>query len=262
MHFVSVLRACRVGSSMFPVEYYISFQMEDRVQVARKLGIPLHSELGPRISRCAQEELQWKVVHKKIFTVCGMTWPMDRSTVRKGHSFAGMFPREEELSFFLDALFPYEIDVPQFLDINIKAERLLPGCMAAETIEELKQKSPWRVGAPGTLVGSSKFVIRHRHNGEVELRVLEAFEYMRLIGYPDEAWKPLSAKFKSMGPLQMLDLFENMAGNAYSLFHFGPCQLALLSAFGRFHKDRYVEPLEEDAEAGNVQDDSSSSAES
>ena len=41
----------------------------------------------------------------------------------------------------------------------------------------------------------------------------------------------------SSRPIEFHDLLCNMAGNAYSLFHFGPWSLAMMATYGRFFSD-------------------------
>ncbi len=56
---------------------------------------------------------------------------------------------------------------------------------------------------------------------------------MRLIGWCDSFWAAPSPS--DVQNIEMLDLLEDMAGNAYSAFHFGPWMMALLVTFGKFY---------------------------
>jgi hypothetical protein len=60
-------------------------------------------------------------------------------------------------------------------------------------------------------------------------RILEAFEYMRLIGWFDSEWRVPAGTIKTTLDLELV---ANMAGNAYSLFHYGPLQDRLLNIDG------------------------------
>ena len=92
---------------------------------------------------------------------------------------------------------------------------------------------------PPTLVGSGRLVVRRtkRSEGIREVRLVEPFELMRMIGWCGDCWQPLSNKFLASG-IEALELVSNLAGNAYSLFHVGPVQLASLATLGKFCQAR------------------------
>lgn len=98
--------------------------------------------------------------------------------------------------------------------------------------------TPWRDRLP-TLTGSCKVVTRYRINSGIEIRTLEGFEYMRLIGWDDSYWR---LDEQSIHPeerdIDYPELLANMAGNAYSVWHFGPWAIASLATFGKFYVDK------------------------
>eukprot|EP00974_Lingulodinium_polyedra_P089615 8689722-Lingulodinium_polyedra.AAC.1 len=55
-------------------------------------------------------------------------------------------------------------------------------------------------------------------NGVSHVRVLEPFEYFRLQGWDDLQWRAISPVERSS---DFYELCANLAGNSYSLFHFG-----------------------------------------
>ena len=75
-------------------------------------------------------------------------------------------------------------------------------------------------------------------DGSAEVRRLEAFELMRLIGWNVDSWAPYSTPDKAPD----LELISNLAGNAYSLYHYGPWEMAALATFGKYHKDHGGKP--------------------
>ena len=115
----------------------------------------------------------------------------------------------------------------EFIDINPTLTRIGVGNHIAQ------RTSPWSKHPP-TLVGRGKILLRYRprHGKEqvTHCRILEGFEYLRLMGWFDEQWTQVT---DSVG-VDFLELLGNLGGNAYSAFHFGPSICALLACYGRF----------------------------
>ena len=86
-------------------------------------------------------------------------------------------------------------------------------------------------------------VVRHRmalHQQQAVpkvfcVRLVEAFEAMRIIGYSDS----LLGRTSDLQFSRVEDLFclTNVAGNRCSMFHYLPWHCALLSVYGRYMED-------------------------
>ena len=101
-----------------------------------------------------------------------------------------------------------------------------------------KVHDPWRdETCLPTLVGSMKLLLRTRHpNGHVTVRLAEAFEYARGIGWEDEMWvKYEEGAFASPGSgFAFIELVANMAGNAWSALQYAAVHTALVATAGKF----------------------------
>ena len=200
----------------------------------------MKKEFGPRTSRCTKDSQNWKSDHKLMFDANGLPWPY---LVEHGANVldpSGLFAREIEACWFAHSLFPPRAhDGLEFIDINPQTTRLMQPFLTEDmTVKESAQgpegRSPWREKLP-TLAGSTRLVIRVTRMGASTIRLAESFEMMRLIGWDDKQWARPNASGMAMG-VQGLDIISNMAGNAFSLWHFGPWQCALLSTYGQFCK--------------------------
>ncbi len=81
------------------------------------------------------------------------------------------------------------------------------------------------------MTGNGRIIVRYRQEIGIKIRLLEAFECMRLIGWDDTCWLcPPSSNPTD----ETLELLEDMAGNAYTIWHYVPWMLALLATFGKF----------------------------
>ena len=156
-----------------------------------------------------------------------------------------------------------EID---FVDINKSLSWLSKSLTLGPVLDP--DSSPWKNTCP-TLVGSGKIVLRYCDPLRVvaggglagyQVRALESFEYMRLIGWGDEEWVTQDGDAgwrrritDSEDEHDFSELLANLAGNAYSVFHFGPLQMALLATYGKFCLGQ------ETAESGSGDDDKSGS---
>ena len=140
----------------------------------------------------------------------------------------------------------------EFLDINPVLTRVVGSHLAFEP----RNTSPWRL-TPPTLTGSSKIAVRFKKqdlgfpSSTWFVRILEAFEYMRLQGWGDEQWNAYDIDETTPKGVYFLELIANMAGNAFSVFHYGPVVQALLATFGKFKLARtQALPQQEDQAAG------------
>ena len=125
----------------------------------------------------------------------GIAWPFDINTVstKSFICFDGMLPREREVAVITDLLWPArdDDDTMHFMDVNPTLQRLVQHYLDDEG-KAIPGRGPWHE-QPGTLVGSGKVVVRYKpvpqrpgHNHD--MRLLEAFEYMRMIGWDDSFW--------------------------------------------------------------------------
>ena len=130
----------------------------------------------------------------------------------------------------------------EFVDANPALPRVL-GNHLEDGLGPVKTSTqgPWRSQSP-TQVGSITLVMRYQLVGEEALahaprkfgiRLVEGYEHMRMSGWDDDAWN-LDPNLKQ--PMSAEDVFRlmNMAGNAYSVWHWLPWTLSLLSTFGKF----------------------------
>ena len=146
-----------------------------------------------------------------------------------------------EVLFLLDILFPprADRDEVEIVDINPAIERTLDGYLDVgdwALKADLAGRSPWRAES-GTLVGSGKFVVRHRFQGQQHIspkpwviRMVETFEAFRMIGWDTGDWVIISGK--DVGSRQM-HMYLNLAGNAFTAFHYLPFVCSMLSTFRR-----------------------------
>ena len=63
---------------------------------------------------------------------------------------------------------------------------------------------------------------------------VEEVVVMRMQGWSDAMWKPMPAGWYDC--TEKLELVANMAGNAYSLWHYGPISMATWATVGRYYK--------------------------
>ena len=63
---------------------------------------------------------------------------------------------------------------------------------------------------------------------------MESFESMRLIGWDDDLWRVDRMKPIDQVTHEDVDLLDNMAGNAFSLWHYRPWVIATLATLGKF----------------------------
>lgn len=226
-------------------DLFLTHDPATRRQEARALGIPLHSDVpGIRASRTQKENLSWKVEHKEIYEANSVPWPPDFSSY-EGFASDGLLPREAEQALLLHLIFPPRApECVEYVDINPSGSRVLHPHLSDEW-QPKAGHTAWRAKLP-TLTGSLKLVIRHTSKGKSTIRLAEAFEVMRLMGWADQYWR--GTPTYASGD-ELLDLVEGLAGNAYSVWNFVPWYIALLATFGRFFESPSHEEEEDDVNA-------------
>ena len=197
--FDTVLRAFK-STKTLPPTAYVEINNDKRKRIAAELGIESHSDLGLRESFAANprkdDALNWKCKHMEICENNKLRWPIDLASVPTPSfiSYEGMLPREREAVALLDILWPpaHEEDLMYFVDINPTIERLCQRLLD-EDGKPIPGSGPWHE-TPGTLVGSGKLCVRYKPTPRLEghiyhIRLLEAFESMRMIGWDDSFWR-------------------------------------------------------------------------
>lgn len=167
---------------------------------------------------------KWKTEHVEAFQELGVRWPPELTLKPFEFAWVEMEPcgfffmrgfmseRATELAYYLMVRFPFEIDEPEFCDVNPSLSRICA---------DKANASPWRTTL-ATFTGGAIPVIRYRHGGQVVCRTLFGIEAFRAIGWDQQHWR------EGCYSDQML---RNMAGNAFSGFALAPM---LLVAFGFF----------------------------
>jgi hypothetical protein len=238
-HFKRILSAFKMDP--LPVNSFLTFDEDVRRQQGKQIGLKVHADFGPRDPKMIKKDPEWKLEHKLLFKAHGIDWPANfEGPECKGISCDGMLPREREAAAFCHIVWPPNTPVDlAFLDVNQSLGRLIGSCLDDQSLAK-PDSTPWRPRPP-TLVGSGKVLARipDKVGSGCHLRVLEGFEYMRLIGWADDCWQTPPADLDSRNSCDHAELLANMAGNAFTMFHYGPFQLALISTFGRFH-DAFV----------------------
>ena len=197
------------------------------------MKLPLVADLGPREPKSIKENPDWKAEHKVLWdrfaTEMPCTWPMTYPELVLAKNPVdlrreGLLPREREVTVLCHYLFK-AVHVVEFLDSNSSAPRIVERNLS----DSGERSSPWKPSPP-TLVGSSKMVMRWtRPDKPPVLRTLECFELTRMIGWPDDCWRTIGPDDRSH---DFVELVSNMCGNAYTMFHFGPWNIALLATYG------------------------------
>ena len=122
----------------------------------------------------------------------------------------------------------------EFIDVNPALSRILKSHVDDDSHAPNRLSSPWRKSLP-TLTGSCKVVVRWLSpDGIIQLRALEGWEYFRLIGWDDSMWWVSRQPRAEERPDDYADLVRNMAGNAYSFFHYAPWMLATIATYRKF----------------------------
>jgi site-specific DNA-cytosine methylase len=97
-NFVRVMRQCRIPQ--FPLEM---FMLSGRHLV--ELDEAMEGEPGPSAAKKSKAVAgRWPTTHEELYTLCGVEWPLDLANFQ----FAGLRPREQEVSFLAHKAFPPE----------------------------------------------------------------------------------------------------------------------------------------------------------
>ena len=254
-YFYNLLNSFKTTDA-FVADDFIDFTEAQRQATSQRTGVPLLARFGPRESKATKEDSGWKTDHYNIFRANALEWPPNwTSAAKTSPSFIehnGLYPREQELVYVLDVLFPHPNGDCEFVDVNPVIGRVLSPFLE-DGLGPVKEgtSSPWRAKSP-TQVGSGTLVMRYRLRGEDALkhaprqfgiRAVEGYEHMRMSGWDDSFW---NCEANISNPMVAEDVFRmmNMAGNSYSIFHWVPWTLCLVSTFGQFAK---CEDCEQDA---------------
>jgi hypothetical protein len=269
--FNRVLTAFKVELGFLTMHDFLTIDDAQREREARAIGIPMHCDFDKRVSKRNVGDPGWKSEHKELYTQIGVVWPLNDVQTPSSIDDSGMLPQQYELVVFVDIVFPptatataEEIHL-EFLDANPTLVRTLPNNIDMATVMDSpdlrRQMSPWKK-TPPTLVGSVKVAVRVVQGSTSTIRILEGFEYMRMIGWDDACWAgELSANDRpSMSTAEEVELLANLAGNAYTAFHYMPWNMALLATFGKYHLNGIDDAADEDVEDDDGNDGGSDDA--
>ena len=216
---------------------------ELRSREAEKLRLRTHASFGMRKNKVCQHEVQWKADHKLLCDANGIPWPPAMEKAQQVIEVGGLLPREVDAAYLLHSIFAYvglgNIAGVEYIDINPTLTRIVRGYVDVDTQKPHNvDRSPWR-DRPPTLTGSLALLLRYKDpgSGKVVVRAAEAWEYMRLQGWEDNCWKVDAMPAGDTVKEEDLELIANMAGNAYSVYHYGPWLCALLATWGQFAKE-------------------------
>ena len=231
------------------IDQHMDQTEDERVESSSRLNIPLFSSFGPRGTQSKQDAPDWKLDHFDVCKAHKFPWPLvdkNRKCVVQTpsmHAIAGLFPREQEATCILDMLWPPAEDggpMYAFLDINPTLKRIVSTRLENEVGIPKPDSSPWSPSSP-TQLGSGHMLVRYKMAASDQvryaphkfgIRLVEAYECMRFIGWQDCMWTAGGQhKISSID-----DLFGlcNLAGNSYSLYHWLPWHCALQSTCGKF----------------------------
>ena len=266
-------KAWKMPAPMYGAENFFDFDDDERKDRLARLSLPSIIGTGPRQSKgeSAAARDGWKSVHMNYYAGFGFEWP---PSIGFAHHICldGIRAREAEVVFLADAVWEMEHD-QEFLDVNPKVEMTLQGCFKEnlETGEFELKKTPWKA-TPRTIVGSTKLILRYHggppihEGGEVVDKVVRAAtgtEYLRLIGWDDMQWvHPLDTSVEPPAAHEFNEICSNVAGNAWSPWHFLPLKMATVATIGRFGKTNAIDVEDEvsDVKGGAGNDDDASSS--
>ena len=240
----NLLSSFKLAPWTFTADNFLDHDKEVREMVASRLRLPLWSDIGMRKS---QKDKGWQVEHMRLAQANGLPWPFDVETFASASSlcFDGLRQREAEVLCFVDKWWPPRIDANaptlESFDINPGTMRLLKQHIdewslevkPAETRAQVTSWGPWRRDLV-TQIGSGKIVVRYQTDTGHAVRLIEAYESMRLIGWSDESWRADDVLGGYDEKLERMDLIVNMVGNAFCFAHWVPVFCATMSTFGKF----------------------------
>lgn len=206
--FTQVLSGLRLKSQI-PVDRFVTLSDDKRKAEAASIGFQsLWSEVGERQSKRCQEDLGWRVDHKRLFECLSLSWPVKFDVVPAAREIrlGGLLPREREAAYFFHVVWAPAADI-EFLDINVNTRRLaLPHLEYDENeMATLKGTTPWHAGRPPTLTGSAKVPW-----GRSRVVVLHVFvcgcvacQHV-LVSHSGSACHPCSVRARCVGPDEKL----------------------------------------------------------
>ena len=196
-----------------PLQSCITIDDEVRAREAKEMAVAEHHNANEcKGDSGSKDECRWPVDHKAYFERLGVPWPLQDDVWDDAHSEirpAGLNDRQRQMCLAADLFWPPHASGPalQFLDVNPDSRRAIWPHLRDDGWPK-EESSPWR-NEPNTLTGSGRPCVRTRKGTERPvIRIMEAFEEMRLIGWFDDMWQaPLPEQ-------ETLYLCSNMAGNA------------------------------------------------
>ena len=238
--FLKIYKSLKNGPKPDLTEY-ITLDDELRQMESDRCGLPSVKGTGLRPALEDKAQPDWKLYHKELFSAQGMEWPFDIAMADPCQlAISGLLRREAEASWYLHKVFPVSMQGPdrtmpilEFIDINPTIVRVIASCFDEN---RTVKKSPWKLGAPPTLVGSSKIIVRATVSSSktLPIRVLDGIEYFRLIGWDDGDWRKFDWSSSWENEWLCTEGLANLAGNAFSAYQFGPWQMAMMATYGKF----------------------------
>ena len=237
----------------------VTFNDSDRQDEIYALGLHMHDQ--PRESQASQAGCDWKLDHLNICKANNVMWPINFNETAANDvtiSLAGLLPRECEVAWMANRFWkPTSSDGVEFFDINPQTNWVFKSYMTLDMVltEELLEdfpRGPWRTSPP-TMAGSTKIFMRYSTSNGFQCRCWEGVEYFRALGWHDDAWRLPTAD--ALNCVTGSELLANLAGNAFSLYHYGPFVISTLATFGRFSPDPSQALSQEHCDGKDSEDD-------
>ena len=175
-------------------------------------------------AKSAASDDTWPDVHEECFSFARVAWPPDTSLLKD------FLPRESQIIFLADKLFPAEEGVWTFFDSNHSIERTLrwPPKVIAKTKKVQPLRNPWKTVAP-TFTAGSKIVARKLHKvGDepafLEMKRVHPLEQMRMNGWDLSFWADGQSPFYV--DQITAELVADMAGNMWNGWSFMAVEIA------------------------------------
>ena len=246
-YYLNLLRSMKLPENYFDFTSCITVDDKQRAIEGQRLNIPLRSHWGIREPKKDKSDPNWKHEHYAYFL--DKHWPWPPCLDDFPHiDFSGMTHRQCQVIIYVDKLFPIAKDAYiECLDLSPTLMRILTGCedtdeaigneSSTASHESAVVKSPWKPH-PMTLTGATVLALRIRTDCGIRIRLAEAFEHFRLMGWEDSMWRQPAVGHKMESDVDFIELLTNMAGNAWSALHYCPVTLCLMSTIGKFMKGK------------------------